>query len=223
VAVGARHGAVVLANARVPAPDGGLYNANVVYSPNGKSQGIYAKEHLVPFGEYVPLRDTLSFIHELRQIPYDFERGEHRHLFRAAGHKFGTLICFESAFGPLVRDNVRDGAEFLVVSTSNRSFRRSGLAAQHLALSQMRAAETARPVLHASISGITGVVDADGNVRDTSELFEKKITTGTIATTTGETLYVRLGDWVVLLSGLALVVCAALSAWRQHRDPVVES
>jgi apolipoprotein N-acyltransferase len=216
--VAAKHGAVVLANARVRAPDGGLYNANVAYGPDGKFQGVYAKQHLVPFGEYVPWRDQLSFISELQQIPYDYEKGHTRRMFHAAGHPFGTVICFESAFSPLVRDYVRDGAQMIVVSTNNRSYRRSGLAAQHLALSQMRAAETARPVLHASISGITGVIDPDGNVRDTSKLFVNKVTTGTVATTTGETPYVRFGDWVVALSAVGLVVAALVGLRRSRRE-----
>jgi len=208
------HDAVVLANARVPTGDGGLYNANVAYSPDGELQGVYAKQHLVPFGEYVPFRDELSFIGELQQIPYDYAAGERRTMFRAARHPFASVICFESAFSPIVRDFVRDGAEAIVVSTNNRSYRRSALAAQHLALSQMRAAETARPVLHASISGITGVIDPMGRVRDTSELFVNKVTTGSIATTTGETPYVRLGDWVLALCSLALVAAAVLAVRR---------
>jgi len=223
VRVGRAHGAVVLANAKVRAHDGGLLNANVVYDPDGHRQGIYAKQHLVPFGEYVPLRDELTFISELEQVPYDFEHGHHRVMFRVAGHRFGTVICFESAFAPLVRGYVRDGAQLIVVTTNNRSYRRSGLAAQHLALSQMRAAETARPVLHASVSGISGVIEPDGSVHDTSRLFVNTITRGTIATTTGETLYVRLGDWVLLLSALALVAVAALGAWRARRRPAVDS
>jgi apolipoprotein N-acyltransferase len=209
------HDAVVLANARVPTRDGGVANANLAYSPDGTRQGIYAKQHLVPFGEYIPWRDQLSFIGELDQIPFDYEAGHRRVMFHAGGHPFGSVICFESAFAPLVRGYVRDGAELLVVSTNNRSYRRSGLAAQHLALSQMRAAETGRPVLHASISGISGVIDADGDVHDTSELFVNKVTRGTIETTTGETLYVRWGDWVVLACGLALVVVAVAAVRRR--------
>jgi len=216
VDVARKHDAVVLANARVPRAHGELTNANVAYSPDGTEQGVYAKQHLVPFGEYVPFRDTLSFINELQQIPYDFEPGHRRVLFSAAGHPFGSVICFESAFAPLVRDYVRDGAQLLVVSTNNRSYRRSGLAAQHLALSQMRAAETARPVLHASISGITGVVDPDGDVHDTSHLFVNAVTTGTVTTVTGETLFVRLGDWVLLACGLGLIGAACVAARRSR-------
>jgi apolipoprotein N-acyltransferase len=223
VEIARQHGADVLVNSRHPQRDGELANANLVYGPDGRLQGVYAKQHLVPFGEYVPWRDELSFIGELQQVPYDFEPGHRRVLFRAGGHPFETVICFESAFAPLVRDAVRDGAELLVVSTNNRSYRRSGLAAQHLAMSQMRAAETGRPVLHASISGITGVIDQYGDVRDTSELFVNKVTTGTVDTTTGETLYVRFGDWVLLGCGIGLVLAAAWAVWRQRGRTAVDS
>ncbi len=149
-------------NARTPAGNGEDYNSNIMYGPNGKRQGIYSKQHLVPFGEYVPWRDALGFISELRQIPYDFKAGDKTVVFPAGGHKIGSVICFESAFGPLVRDFVRKGAEVIVVSTNNRSYHRSGNSEQHLANSQMRAAETARPVLQASVSGISAVIDPDG-------------------------------------------------------------
>jgi apolipoprotein N-acyltransferase len=214
------HDATVVANARVPTDDGGLYNANVSYTRGGREQGIYAKQHLVPFGEYVPLRDELSFIGELDQIPYDYEAGDRRVMFRAGGHPLGSVICFESAFAPIVSDYVRDGAEVLLVSTNNRSYRRSGLSAQHVALSQLRAAETGRPVLHAAISGISAVVEPDGRVHDESELFVNRVIEGGVETTTGETLYVRLGDWVLILAGLALIAVAVVAVLRPRTPPV---
>jgi apolipoprotein N-acyltransferase len=222
VAVAKEHRALVLVNARHARRDGGLYNANLAYEPDGTLQGIYAKQHLVPYGEYVPLRDELSFIGELRNIPYDFVAGHTRRLFRTAGRRFATVICYESAYADLVTDFVRDGAEAIVVSTSDRSYRRSGMAAQHLAIGQMRAAETGRPLLQATISGISGVVDAHGTVHQRSELFRNTILDGTIRTATGETLFVRLGDWVLLVSGLALIVLAAFSVWR-GRGTTVDS
>jgi apolipoprotein N-acyltransferase len=221
--IAAAHNTSVLVNARTPGTDGRSRNSNLLYGPDGKLQGIYSKEHLVPFGEYVPWRDQLSFVGELRQIPYDFQAGHRRRLFDVAGHRIGSVICFESAFAPLVRDSVRDGAEAIVVSTSNRSYRRSGNAEQHLALSQMRAAETARPVLQASVSGISGVIDASGRVHDTTGLFESAVVRATIATTTGQTPYVRFGDWVVLLSGVALIGATVAAVRRARREQELTS
>ena len=210
--------ATVVVNARTAAPDDGLYNANLVYDPDGTLQGQYAKRHLVPFGEYVPFRSVLERIpgvaHALDQVSFDYTAGDRRQAFTAGGHRFETVICFESAFPSTTRDAARDGAELIVVSTNNRSYRRSGLSAQHVALSQMRAAETGRPVLHAAISGISAVVDADGQVLDRTELFEKTITDGRIATTTGTTPFVRLGDWVLALC-LVGIVAAAIVAQRR--------
>jgi apolipoprotein N-acyltransferase len=214
-----KHHANVLVNARTPSPSGNDKdrNSNLMYEASGKFQGIYSKQHLVPFGEYVPWRDELGFIGELRQIPYDFEPGDETVVFRVGKHKIGSVICFESAFGPLVRDSVRNGAEAIVVSTNNRSYHRSGNSAQHLANSQMRAAETARPVLQASVSGISAVIDPSGGVHDTTELFERAIVRTTVATTTGETPYVRWGDWIVLLSAIALAAAAIVAIARSRR------
>jgi len=107
-----------------------------------------------------------------------------------------------------------------VVSTSDRAYGRSGIASLHLAQSQMRAAETGRPVLQASISGINGVIDADGSVHDMSELFENTITTGTVSTVTGETLFVRLGDWMLILCAIVLLVTAVLAVTMPRTRPV---
>ena len=214
VDLAARHNAVVLVNARYRAPNGLLYNANLAYAPDGRLLAVYAKQHLVPFGEFVPLRDQLTFISDLRQIPYDFTAGDRRVLFRAGGRRFGTVICYESAYAPLVRDFVRDGAQALVVSTSDRSYGRSGIASTHVATGQMRAAETGRPVLHAALSGVTAVIDADGSVRQRTSLYTKQLVTGTITTTTGETPFVRLGEWVLVGAAVALLA-AAFTAWRR--------
>jgi apolipoprotein N-acyltransferase len=223
VDLGREHDAVVLANARHVEADGKLYNANLAYDPDGELQGVYAKQHLVPYGEYVPLRDELSFVGELRQIPYDFASGSTRTMFRAGGRPFASVICYESAYSGLVRDFVRDGAEAIVVSTSDRSYRRSGIAAQHLAMGQMRAAETARPLFQAAISGVTAVVDDEGRVLDESELFDPTTMSATIETTTGDTPFVRFGDWLLLLCGLGVIGAAVVAVWRPRPVATVDS
>jgi apolipoprotein N-acyltransferase len=213
------HDADVLVNAivEVPGPDDRIWNMNLLYEPDGTLQGRYAKQHLVPFGEYVPWRSRLGFIEALEQVPRDFKPGDERVLFDVRGHRVASIICFESAFAPLVRDFVRDGAEVVVVSTNNRSYRRSSNAAQHLALSQMRAAETGRPVLQASVSGISGVIDASGDVLETSRLFRNGTISTVVITMTGETPYVRFGDWVVWGSAVALVIAAVMGRRRLLR------
>ncbi|MFM8302945.1 MAG: apolipoprotein N-acyltransferase [Actinomycetota bacterium] len=218
VALADRLGATVVVNARTAAPGGGLYNANLVYDPGGTLQGEYAKRHLVPFGEYVPLRGLLDWIPQLGRVSYDYTPGRSPTRFRAGGHPFETVICYESAYPRYSRDAVGRGAELLVVSTSNRSFGRSGLSAQHVALSQMRAAETGRPVLHAAVSGATAVIDPDGRVRQRSALFERAITRGTVTTTAGTTPSVRLGDWV-LAACLVGLVAGAVVARRRGPSP----
>jgi apolipoprotein N-acyltransferase len=218
------HHAAVLVNARVPVDrkryadgtDDRISNTNLLYTPDGKLQAEYAKQHLVPFGEYVPLRSVLGNLDALRtNVPYDYTPGDKTVVFDVKGTPVGSVICFESAFGPLVRDQVRDGAQAIVVSTNNRSYRRSGNTEQHLALGQLRAAETGRPVVQASVSGISAVIDANGNVHDRTRLFEKAIVDTSIVTTRGETLYVRLGDWVVWACCAALVVAAVVAARRR--------
>jgi len=134
------------------------------------------------------------------------------------GTPVGSVICFESAFGPLVREFVKEGAQAIVVSTNNRSYRRSGNSEQHLANSQMRAAETARPVLQASVSGISAVIEPDGTVHDTTELFERTIVDGTVDTTTGETPFVHFGDWVVALSALVMLGATIVFVVRTFRS-----
>jgi len=213
----------VLANATVAAPPNGdkLLNLEVLFGPTGAIQGTYTKRHLVPFGESVPFRSALDHVvgSELSQVPRDFIPGKHPGLFTVAGVRIATLICFESAFGYQVRPLVRDGAHVLVLSTNNRSYRRSSNSAQHIAIGQMRAAETDRPVVQSSISGITGVIDANGFVHDRTHLFDNTVVQTTVEATGGETPYVKYGEWVtfVSLAGTALSVAVALGRGDRSR------
>jgi apolipoprotein N-acyltransferase len=111
----------------------------------------------------------------------------------------------------------------IVVSTNNRSYRRSANSAQHLAIGQMRAAETGRPVVQAAISGITAVIDADGTVHDRTHLFDRTVVETTVAATGGETPYVRYGEWVTLASLVAAAVAVALGIVRMRRKTSLDS
>ena len=103
------------------------------------------------------------------------------------------------------------------MSTNNRSYRRSANSAQHVAIGQMRAAETGRPVVQAAISGISAVIDADGGVHAHTELFDRTVLEATVAATTRQTPYVRFGEWVVWRSLLALAGCVVVHVVRRRR------
>jgi apolipoprotein N-acyltransferase len=83
----------------------------------------------------------------------------------------------------------------------------------------MRAAETGRAVLQASVSGISAVIDPGGSVHDRTKLFESAVVTASVPTSTGETLYVRFGDWVVLLSAIAVVGVTIVAVRRPVTRP----
>ncbi len=229
-AIARRNQAWVLANATVAAPPDGdkLWNLDVLFDPTGTIAGTYRKRHLVPFGEKVPFRGTLEhFIGGvLSQVPRDFIPGPGPGIFTIAGVRVATLICFESAFGYQVRPLVRDGAHVLLLSTNNRSYRRSANSAQHVAIGQMRAAETGRPVVQSAISGITAVIDADGNVHERTHLFDRTVVQTTVEATGGQTPYVRYGEWVTFASLAALAIAMALAtigSVRHRRGPSLDS
>jgi apolipoprotein N-acyltransferase len=222
-ALARRHDAWVLGNTVADAPDGRAVNLNLLYDPEGNLQGTYAKRHLVPYGERVPYRSVLErFITELDRIPRDFVPGDEPGIFRIAGYDVATVICFESAFGYQIRPLVRDGAQVIVVSTNNRSYRRSANSAQHVAIGQMRAAENGRPVVQAAISGISALIDASGNLHAETELFERTRLEGTVTATSGTTWYVRYGDWIVWLSLFGVVAALVIHVVRR-RPRSVES
>jgi apolipoprotein N-acyltransferase len=222
------HDAWVLANSsEVDAdPDGNkALNLNVLFSPEGEIVGEYAKRHLVPFGEVVPFRSVVeSLVPAVKeQIPRDFAEGTTSGLFDLGDTKIASVICFESAFGPQIRPLVADGAEVIVVSTNNRSYRRSANSAQHLAIGQMRTAETGRPLVQASISGISAVIDVDGVVHDRTKLFENGVVETTVGTVTGQTPYVKYGDWVVGVCALIVLTGFGVAFVRRGQNRSVES
>ena len=139
------------------------FNANRLYDPQGRLVG-HLREAAPRAVRRVRAVARLAVVHQRAAAdPARLHaRAPASAIETVAGHRIGSVICFESAFGPLMRANAAAGAEAIVVTTNNRSYRRSSNAAQHVALSQMSAAAIGRPVLHASISGITAVIDADG-------------------------------------------------------------
>lgn len=212
------HDAYVIANGVHDRPDGRASNRSVVFDPEGQLVVTYDKRHLVPFGEYVPWRATLTkYISALDRIPRDFAPGARNGRFVVRRRLVSQVICFESAFGYAVRDDVDAGAEFIVVSTNNRSYRRSANSAQHIAIAQLRAAETGREIIHASVSGVSAHINDKGEVIQESQMFVNSVLQAAVTTRSGSTIYVRVGDWPLATALIALFALLTLTAARRFR------
>ena len=221
-------GAPFLVGATLESEDlakGDLINANLFFRSNGQLEGTYAKQHPVPFGEYVPLRSLLvPLVKELERVPFDMVSGTESTTFTIDEGTFGSVICYESTYPDLVRKFVRNGARLLIVSTNNSSFNRTAASAQHVAFSQLRAAENRMWVAHAAISGISAVVAPDGKVVGRTELFSEDVLLPTVRFATGITFYARWGDWlpIGILLILGAVALAEVLGRLRRRGPVPE-
>jgi apolipoprotein N-acyltransferase len=187
-----------------------LTHAMVEISPNAEITEQYVKRKPIPFGEYVPFRRWLDWFPPLEQIPYDQVPGHGPHVFDIAGARIGTVICYENVFPELVYSEVRAGATVLVVATNNTSFGQSPMSRQHLAISQLRAIETGRWVLHAGLSGISGIIDPEGGIHQRTAQFKQAIIRDRLPLITGRTPAMLLAGWfgwtVIALVGLALTI-----------------
>ena len=209
-------GAPTLVGAVLDDPDGTQRTSVELFDARGDPVDRYDKVHLVPFGEYVPWRDELSWISAIDQIPVDRTPGDRVHAVAVDDlSAFGTPICFENGFPALTRAFVRAGATFLVVTVNNASYGTTAASAQHLEMSRMRAIEDGRWVVDAAVSGISAFVDPTGRVVAHAGLFTPAILRHTIRSSTAMTPYVRLGDLLPWLS-LAFVAGMLLAPRRRR-------
>ncbi len=216
VAAISKVGVPTLAGAVVETPGGPTYNESLLFNGGGAVVGEYRKVHLVPFGEYVPFRDELSWISALQQVPYDETPGDRIHTLNIDGLTFGNVICFENSFPSIDRTLVAQGAQFLVVTTNNASYGLTAASRQHLIESRLRAVENGRWVVHDAVSGISAFIDPTGRVVAETRLFETTILRHEIRSSTAETLYTRLGDWMPWASLLFLAGSVAPSRRRRR-------
>jgi apolipoprotein N-acyltransferase len=214
-----------------------LNGAFMVAPDAGVQREYYAKRHLVPFGEYVPLRPVLGWLRKFVPIGDDFTPGGDSSplLTRMRGELVvvGPLICYEDVYPELARASVRTSSQLLVVLTNNGWFGRGGAAYQHAAHSVLRAVETRRPVLRCGNAGWSGWIDefgtiravltkdADGKINTDPQLADRGTIyfrgTATISVmrdsrwTTAQTYYTEHGDWfVAVCAGLVALALAAL-------------
>ncbi|WP_435861276.1 apolipoprotein N-acyltransferase [Streptomyces morookaense] len=217
-------GVPVLVGALVdhPGKPGYIDNKGIVWDPQTGPGASYAKQHPVPFGEYVPFRAELSkVITRLQRVPRDFYPGDHTGVLQVGPARLGDVICFEVAYDEIVHDTVTAGARALVVQTNNATYGRTGQPEQQLAMSRLRAVEHGRAVVTAATSGISAVVAPDGRVLQRSEEFTQDVITARIPLRDGTTVADRVGagpEWALAMVGLLSCAAAILIGRRGRLD-----
>jgi apolipoprotein N-acyltransferase len=193
--------------------DGRYYNS--VYTLGSSETQHYRKNHLVPFGEFIPLRSVFGWlINEVLHIPMGDQArgGAAQPPLEVAGQKVAVNICYEDAFGEeIIRALPR--ATLLVNVTNDAWYGDSHAAMQHNQLSQMRALETGRMMLRATNTGVTSVIGVDGRVLAMLPQHQEGVLTAEVQGYAGSTPYVSWGNAAVL----ALIGLLLGGAWRMAR------
>lgn len=180
----------------------------------GAAEGVYHKIHLVPLGEYFPLEPVVRFLMPGLDIPMnDMSAGTmDQPPLRVAGRPVAPTICYEDAFGELTRRLLPDAG--LLVSVSNDAWFGDSFAPhQHLQIARMRAIEAGRPMLRATNTGVSAIIDHRGALVDTIPQFKQAVLRGEVRMRDGATPFAVWGYWPVL--GICIVVLLGAAIMRR--------
>jgi apolipoprotein N-acyltransferase len=183
----------------------------------GGVEARYDKMHLVPFGEYVPLKGLLFFVEAIAAEIGDFTPGRERVIFPLQGAPFGTVICYEVIFPDIFRRFVREGARFMVNITNDAWFGDSGGPLQHLAMVPLRAVENGVAVARAANTGVSALVAPTGAIGPELGLFQRGAFRVDVPLRAGETFYTRFGDlfaYACAAAGVAALAARLLAGAR---------
>ncbi|MEW6220521.1 MAG: apolipoprotein N-acyltransferase [Thermodesulfobacteriota bacterium] len=197
---------------RQPAEDGvrlDYFNSAFLIDPWGQVSSRYDKVHLVPFGEYMPLSDWLPLPGPLVESVGNFTAGAGASPLPCGKAAVGVLVCFESIFPGLAREQVRQGATLLATITNDAWFGRSSAPWQHLSMAVLRAVETRRSLARAANTGVSALIDPLGRLLDTTPLFTEGYLVANLPVLDEETAYVRHGELFSALCVVA-VLCSLL-------------
>ncbi|MFJ8467890.1 apolipoprotein N-acyltransferase [Streptomyces swartbergensis] len=198
----------------------GIYKSSVLVGPDGLTGERYDKMRLVPFGEYVPARSLLGWATSVGKAAGEDRRRGSQPVVMNVGDdlRVGPMVCFETAFPDMTRHLTREGVDVLIGQSSTSTFQQSWAPEQHASLAALRAAETGRPMVHATLTGVSAVYGPSGQRvgswlgtdASATQIYEIPLAHGT-------TPYVRLGDWTVHAALLILAAWAAGEGVRTLR------
>ncbi len=152
--------------------DGKMYYTNSAgFFENAELKGKYTKTHLVPFGEYVPMKKILFFVDKLVEAAGDFLAGEELKVFEINGARIGVLICYEAIFPEISKSYMSKGVNLLINLTNDAWFGRSSAPYQHFAMTRLRAVENKVFVIRAANTGISGIIKPTGEILIKMDIF----------------------------------------------------
>jgi apolipoprotein N-acyltransferase len=215
ISLGQKNGGDVLTGLATGSLYGAYYNS--VISLGSAPSQRYHKVHLVPFGEYIPLKPVWGWVIRVLHIPLsDFTRGGIKQTPLAiGGQRVAADICYEDAFGEEIIRQLP--AASVLVNVSNLAWFGDSFAPwQHAQMSQMRALETGRMMLRATNTGVTAIIDAKGHILASLPLFTTGSLSGEIQGYAGSTPYVRLGNAPVLALWGVLGIGLLIAAFRRQ-------
>ena len=192
-----------------------LLNSAYVLTPEGELTGRYDKQHLVPFGEYIPLKNILFFLNKLVVGIGDFQPGPGPTLLSIShGPKkekiqIGMAICYEVIFPDLVRQLTKEGANFLVTITNDAWFGNTVAPYQHFAMVVFRSVENRMAFARAANTGISGFIDPSGQILAATPIFTEQAITQALPLGGPSTFYTRFGDvfaWACIIITMFLLL-----------------
>lgn len=202
--------------------DGGEYNSLFLFRRDGTVSDIfYAKQHLVPFGEYVPMRKVIMtvfpFLADINMFSGEIDSGTSSAIMENADGKIGGLICFDSIYPSLARRSAKDGAELFVISTNDSWYGSSPAVWQHKSHAVLRAVENGKCVIRAANTGVSAIIDGEGRTFSFLGPLVEGYTASDFYYEDGTTLYTEIGDVILPLSALMLSAIIIISFVRKEK------
>ncbi len=182
-------------------------------------KALYKKRHLVPFGEYMPFRFLLGWLHAYIEIPMsDLGRGTGPNLPMVfKGEPFGLSICYEDVFGEEMRELIP--ASSVLVNVSNDAWFGEKIAPyQHQQKAQMRARELVRPLIRVTNTGVSSVIDHKGRINGSIAHNTQGFLDTTVIPRTGVSLYARTGNWPVFILAMLILLATVVMHRRANRQ-----
>jgi apolipoprotein N-acyltransferase len=170
------------------------FNSAYLLDPDGQVRGKYDKVHLVPFGEYIPLKKFLPFAGKMVQGVGDFVPGQKGGVIRQGKLGLGILICYELIFTDLARAMSQNNADLLINITNDAWYGRSSAPYQHFSMAVFRAVENRRSLVRSANTGISGFIDPTGQILDQTDIFKEAVITKSLPLIRQKTIYTRFGD-----------------------------